>query len=144
MKKDLDYIFKKIRNIKTRIGTQYPQSMKKAEQKTKANSLAEDDKEGENVTVADDIEECTGTTVTTMKQPKDAGKSGSSSKHADRKLSEDNVTVNYVQMDAGTDNGRCISSNSKTDNESVAAGSEAKALDESTDNESSDCTTDTW
>lgn len=138
MKKDLDYIFKKVRNIKGRIATQYPQSMKKVEQKTKANSLIEDDQEGENVIVADDATECaatTATTSTTVKQSKD--------KQIDRKQSKKDVTVNYVQMETSTDNMQNVSPSSKQENESIVTGNEAKALDESTDNESSDCTTDT-
>lgn len=110
MKKDLDYIFKKIRNIKSRIGAQYPQAMKKVEQKIKVNSLTEDVSEEEiaSITMKPD---------TNLLQKELAG---TSCKNHDKKLSKDDVTVNYVQMETSTD--KCDT-----------ATSDGKALDESTD-----------
>lgn len=144
MKKDLDYIFKKIRNIKSRIGTQYPNAMKKAEQKCKSNSLAEESRDGgANVSNPNESQHSgggggsssshTATTTTTEKRGKDA-------KHSERKLSSDCVTVNYVQIE----NGVCVNSDEKPDasDDAMVQIADGKAENDSTDNESSD-TSDT-
>lgn len=123
MKKDLDYIFKKIRNIKSRIGIQYPQAMKKVEQKIKS-SLSEETKESENVSNPN-------MSTATEKKPKDA-------KHSERKLSHDCVTVNYVQIE----NGVCVNSDEKPDTNAMVQIADGKVENDSTDNESSD-TSDT-
>lgn len=133
MKKDLDYIFRKIRNIKARIGSQYPQAMKKVEQRVRVNSLTEDAREmdGESSSMA--IEADAYNLNDEIKQTNTLVKSN---KHSiDRQLSEECVTVNYVQMETSTDNGRCINSGIKIENEPVISAND-------TDNESSD-TSDT-
>lgn len=107
MKKDLDYIFKKIRNIKSRIGAQYPQAMKKYEQRIKVNSLTEDSNEDEIVSNA---EASKINSISMMKGP------------SENKIAKDDVTVDYVQMEASTDSSKC----------------DGKPLDESTDMESSE------
>lgn len=43
MKKDLDYIFKKIRLIKTKLSTQYPQEFAEAQRNSLAEEAEEDD-----------------------------------------------------------------------------------------------------
>lgn len=132
MKKDLDSIFKKIRNIKSRIGVQYPQAMKKVEQKFK-NSLSEESKDDETASNSNTNEpQCSKTSFETEKKVKDP-------KHTDqRKLSKECVTVNYVQMETSTENGVSGNSDEKADGKN-----DAKTDNESTDNESSDCTSDT-
>lgn len=103
MKKDLDYIFKKVRNIKGRISAQYPQAVERLEKKTKtASPLAEED------------------AVAIGETEQQIDKERKSSKHE--------TTVNYVQIDG---------------NENGTSAQEAKSTEEFTDNESSDCTTDT-
>lgn len=112
MKKDLDYIFKKIRAIKVKVATQCPQAMKQMEQKKKANAFSEE---------ADEDDE--GTAENNGNQLQDT----SAQEPKENKLS---TTVNYVQMEHSPD-GRISTTNA------------GKSFDESTDNESSDCTTDT-
>jgi KxDL motif-containing protein 1 len=50
MKKDLDYIFKKICNIKTKLNQQYPTSFAEARQKIQNVTLDEADEEQETIT----------------------------------------------------------------------------------------------
>lgn len=121
MKKDLDYIFRKVRNIKARIGAQYPQAAMKAEQKVKANSLCEDGQEfdGECAMAVDAAQIASASSTSThTRQHKPLARS------IERKSSRDAVTVDYIQMDR------------KVDVESGIAAND-------TDNESSD-TSDTW
>lgn len=106
MKKDLDYIFKKIRVIKGKVANQYPDALKQMEEK-KQNVFSEE---------ADEDDESNG--------------NRSSTKTAKDEANESPSTVNYVQMKPSSDS-RPSKANS------------GKSFDESTDNESSDCTTDT-
>lgn len=136
MKKDLDYIFKKIRNIKSRIAVQYPQAMKKVEQKLRTSSLSEDAREEENA-----IEpHCSSDTHLPEKSVKsERGKQG------ERKLSKECVTVNYVQMETSAENGATIHFDEKAETEcdTTIPAADGRTDNESTDNESSD-TSDTW
>lgn len=109
MKKDLDYIFKKIRVIKGKVANQYPDAVKQMEHK-KTNVFSEEADEEDEGGVESNGNK---TDAEEQEQPK---------LHSN----ESSSTVNYVQMNA---------------RQSKANG--AKSLDESTDNESSDCTTDT-
>lgn len=102
MKKDLDYIFKKIRVIKGKVANQYPDAVKQMENKKKNVFSEEADEEDEGGV------ENNGNQADVMLR-----------KHPN----ESSSTVNYVQMNARQ--------------------SKAKSFDESTDNESSDCMTDT-
>lgn len=136
MKKDLDYIFKKIRNIKSRIGIQYPNAMKKVEQKFKTSSLSEESREcdgGENSSNPNEPQHSKSSlhTAATEKRSKDA-------KHSERKLSHDCVTVNYVQIE----NGVCVNSDEKPDTNAMVQIADGKVENDSTDNDSSD-TSDT-
>lgn len=133
MKKDLDYIFKKIRNIKSRIGIQYPQAMKRVEQKLKTSSLSEEDCPDTNQP------QCSSDSMAIDKQIKDTAKP---TKHPERKLSKEMSTVHYVQMETSTDNGMCAHRDEKIDSDIVIAAADGKTDNESTDNESSD-TSDT-
>lgn len=150
MKKDLDYIFKKIRNIKSRIGVQYPHAMKKVEQKIKSNSLAEETREGGSDDGDDDGGgggSSGGGNPTDPNEPQQGGSSHAAataekrskdSKHSERKLSHDCVTVNYVQIE----NGVCVNSDEKPDANAMVQIADGKVENDSTDNESSD-TSDT-
>lgn len=130
MKKDLDYIFKKIRNIKSRIGIQYPQAMKKVEQKFKG-SLSEESREGENVSNANETVHSRRSSGATEKRSRDT-------RCSERKLSHECVTVNYVQIE----NGVCVNSDEKPDSNAMVQMADDKVVNDSTDNESSD-TSDT-
>lgn len=119
MKKDLDYIFRKIRTIKTKVNTQYPAAAKVVEQKLKVHTLCEEAEEGEqSETKAEEL------TSEQKQQP-----SRSSGKKS-RTSSKDDSSVGYVKMEQSPE---------KNDN----GEQQRKSFDESTDNESSDCTTDT-
>lgn len=125
MKKDLDYIFKKIRNIKSRIGTQYPQAMKKVEQKIK-NSLSEDSREEENPANTNEPQSSKSCTASDSKKPKDI-------KHSERKLSKECVTVNYVQMETSIENGICTNADEKPEIDATNLVADGKTDNESTD-----------
>lgn len=133
MKKDLDYIFKKIRNIKLKIGIQYPQAMKKVEKKLKNTSLSEESSPNANEPhTSTDLTMDDGKSKENIKSVKHVGKS-----------SKECVTVNYVQMEASTENGICSNVDGKIESDSVMAVEDGKTDNDSTDNDSSDCTTDT-
>lgn len=125
MKKDLDYIFKKIRNIKSRIGTQYPQAMKKVEQKIKS-SLSEDSREEENPANTNEPQSSKSCTASDSKNPKDT-------KHSERKLSKECVTVNYVQMETSIENGICTNADEKPEIDAMNPVADGKTDNESTD-----------
>lgn len=106
MKKDLDYIFRKIRNIKARIGAQYPQASLKAEQKIKANSLSEE--------VLEFSGECS---VATEAEASTASAPANRYQKGPAKSARDNVTVDYIQMDRKVEVECGVAAND-TDNES--------------------------
>lgn len=122
MKKDLDYIFKKIRNIKSRIGVQYPQAMKKVEQKFKG-SLSEESKESDGQS---NEPQQSRSSAALEKRLKDA-------KHSERKLSHECVSINYVQIE----NGVSANSDEKPDTNAMLQMDDTKVENDSTDNESS-------
>lgn len=107
MKKDLDYIFRKIRNIKARISAQYPQALLKVEQKLKANCLSEEAHEfaGE-CSMAAEAQAITETTTGALPKSKSLVRSA-----------RDTITVDYIQMDR-KDEVECGVAANDTDNES--------------------------
>lgn len=118
MKKDLDYIFRKIRNIKVKVNAQYPNAAKGVEQKLKVHTLCEEAEESEEQTAK-------GEETSTELQR-------SSSVKKNRGAAS---TVDYVKMEQSPDkNG---------ERETEGEPTQRKSFDESTDNESSDGTTDT-
>lgn len=139
MKKDLDYIFKKIRNIKSRIGVQYPQAMKRVEQKLKTSSLSEESREEVSAINVTDPQCSSSNSVEADKKIKESARTA---KHIDRKLSKESSTVHYVQMDTTADNGVCPNADGKIDSDTAIAAVDSKTDNDSTDNESSD-TSDT-
>lgn len=118
IKKDLDYIFKKIRSIKSRITSQYPQAVKKYDQRTKVNSFTEDSNEDEiasNSEASNNLQYKVNC-ISVTKGP------------SENKITKNDVTVNYVQMEASTDSSKC---------DIIITAKERKQLEESIDNESS-------
>lgn len=132
MKKDLDYIFKKIRSIKSRIGIQYPQAMnehmRKVGQKPKTGSLSEESREDDSPNELQGSIEC-----------KSNDKNSKGVKHVEKKIFKGSVTVNYVQMETSTEN--IDAGVGMTSHDKIAG--DGNTDNDSTDNESSDCTTDT-
>lgn len=116
MKKDLDYIFRKMRSIKTKVNTQYPAASKVVEQKLKVHTLCEEAEESEQ-------------SEPQLKNDDEQKHNRTSSKKS-RTSSKDESSVGYVKMEQSPE---------KNDN----VENQRKSFDESTDNESSDCTTDT-
>ncbi|GAB0091749.1 KxDL motif-containing protein CG10681 [Sergentomyia squamirostris] len=84
MKKDLDYIFKKIRTIRTKLQNQYPQAF--AELEPQRNSFAEE--------AEDDVE---GAAALPAKDSKTVPEGGAKKKALFSKKSQD---VEYVQMES--------------------------------------------
>lgn len=139
MKKDLDYVFKKIRSIKSRIGVQYPDAMKRAEQKCKNTSLSEESKEEDISPNEPEPHSSTDPQSDRLSNSKRQERNTiKDAKHSERKLSKECVTVNYVQMETSTENGI-----SDFRNDVGITANDAKTENDSTDNESSDCTSDT-
>lgn len=134
MRKDLDYIFKKVRNIKSRINTRYPEALERISNKSRKNQLSEEADE-----VAADQTNDTENKVAGSATARDEGKT--SEEKITSKYSLDNTTVQYVQMQQ-TPEDRTPNNDHGTSSSNEAK-SQTKAPDESTDNESSDCATDT-
>lgn len=121
MKKDLDYVFKKIRSIKGKVNAQYPLAAKQLEKKTKTNSLCEELAEDEATEAKDEQKG----SIESQPSAADAKKPKTIHKHTS--------TVNYVKMEHSPESGKSNATDAV----------QRKSFDESTDNESSDCTTDT-
>lgn len=118
MKKDLDYIFRKIRNIKTKIGQQYPNAY--AEALPQRNSFAEEAEDEDEVSVVENTTASTGATSKTVdKKPKEQ---------------KDKITVEYVQMEESTENGKSV------ENELIKRICSIENANNS--NDSSDCTSE--
>ncbi|XP_055371963.1 kxDL motif-containing protein CG10681 isoform X2 [Condylostylus longicornis] len=116
MKKDLDYIFRKIRNIRTKISQQYPEAY--AEALPQRNSFAEEAEDD------DDVLSVVENTLTTI-----ASKPSLNSKT----LETDQTTIEYVQMDENSDNGKPI------ENELIKR---VCSIENPNVNDSSDCTSE--
>lgn len=149
MRKDLDYIFKKVRNCKNRINTRYPEELRRMSNKTRRSHLSEEADETlmENTAaVEEDEEEATENKVvsdTVSTTSKSLYAIEAAEEKTTSKYSLENTTVKYVQMqhtpeERTNNNGDIIPNSSNNDKNPTI-----KAPDESTDNESSDCATDT-
>uniref|UniRef100_A0A182N948 KxDL domain-containing protein n=1 Tax=Anopheles dirus TaxID=7168 RepID=A0A182N948_9DIPT len=120
MKKDLDYIFRKIRTIKTKIGNQYPAAFAEAEAKNKPISFDEEDEidtasraetldeqkdqaEGSGGTTQDAAVPAKASTDSTKPEPEGAAGSIKGRKKA-AFASRENSTVGYVKMEQSPEN----------------------------------------
>lgn len=130
MKKDLDYIFKKIRIIKSKVSSQYPDAF--AETNLSNKTFAEEAEEDENIN------------RTTKENTQDKQMPGTSAKVAkpqksstEKKASKE---VSYVQMEHSPDPepGR---SSAETDKRQSLVSNKSTSTENS--NDSSDCTSDT-
>lgn len=125
MKKDLDYIFKKLRIIKTKISVQYPDAY--AETNFSNKPFAEEAEEDEDVakkTEQDITGQCSGTSINVAKAQK-----SSTEKKSDKE-------VGYVKMEHSPDAGR-----SETEKRQSLGSNKSTSTDNS--NDSSDSTSDT-
>lgn len=129
MKKDLDYIFKKLRVIKSKVSTQYPDAF--AEVNFSNKTFAEEAEEDEDI-------------VDKAKKDNDAESSAVSVKVAkpQKSSSEKKVSkeVGYVKMEHSPDPdaGRC---SAEIDKRQSLCSNKSTSTDNS--NDSSDCTSDT-
>lgn len=124
MKKDLDYIFRKIRNIKTKISQQYPSAY--AEALPQRNSFAEEAEDDD----ADSVVE----NPAAVKSHRDGASTSHEKKSKEPKEADDGTTVEYVQMEESTDNGKPI------ENELIKR---ICSIENATNaNDSSDCTSE--
>lgn len=131
MKKDLDYIFKKIRVIKSKVSSQYPDAF--AEVHFSNKTFAEEAEEDEDIT-----------NKTKKKSTQDCQSSGASVKIAkpqksstEKKISKE---VGYVKMEHSPDPDAGRSS-AETDKRQSLGSNKSTSTDNS--NDSSDCTSDT-
>lgn len=145
MKKDLDYIFKKIRTIRTKISHQYPDAF--AEAQPQRCSFAEECEDDEDVAAKSatttttaaagtSSTAATSTTTSTIKSPE-----LKKNKKLDKVNSKSNnieTSVNYVQMKQSPDNGQ---SSGEMDKRQSLGSAKSSSTDNS--NDSSDGTSDT-
>lgn len=128
MKKDLDYIFRKVRSIKQKLSHQYPIAYAEAQpQRSSLAEEAEDETENRKASV-------TNTKTNDSQEPVEANKASNSKKASENnKASSSTTTVEYVQMEEAVDNGKPI------ENELIKR---VCSIETTNPNDSSDCTSE--
>ncbi|XP_053664582.1 kxDL motif-containing protein CG10681 [Anopheles marshallii] len=159
MKKDLDYIFRKIRTIKTKIGNQYPAAFAEAEAKNKPISFDEED-EIDTASRAETLDEKKdqsddGPSTSTPVKMSSSGKEKASTSKTDteggpkeRKKtlasgSRENSTVGYVKMEQSPENRKFGGGGSSSGEQKRRSFRSAQSSSTDNSNDSSDCTSDT-
>uniref|UniRef100_A0A182WLR9 KxDL domain-containing protein n=1 Tax=Anopheles minimus TaxID=112268 RepID=A0A182WLR9_9DIPT len=158
MKKDLDYIFRKIRTIKTKIGNQYPAAFAEAEAKNKPMSFDEED-EIDTASRAETLDEkkdhpdgATTSTSTPVKMCASSkgstGKSNAEGTVKERKKtvasgSRENSTVGYMKMEQSPENRKSGGGGSSSGEQKRRSFRSAQSSSTDNSNDSSDCTSDT-
>lgn len=127
MKKDLDYIFRKIRSIKQKLSHQYPLAY--AEAQPQRSSLAEEAEDESETTRKAPV---VGQTKELTKS-KDSNALSGSIKVVDANKTSTSTTVEYVQMEEAVDNGKPI------ENELIKR---VCSIETTNPNDSSDCTSE--
>lgn len=110
LKKDIDYIFRKIRNIKAKISQQYPNAY--AEAIPQRNSFAEEAEDEDEASVVENLPNSTSS-ITIEHEPKivnteikTSTPASSLQKKSSKDDKKDQITVEYVQMEESSDNGK--------------------------------------
>lgn len=163
MKKDLDYIFRKIRTIKTKIGNQYPAAFAEAEAKNKPISFDEED-EIDTASRAETLDEKkeqpgnggTPSASSTPVKVSSGGKGKPSTSQTvvaeagvkERKKalasgSRENSTVGYVKMEQSPENRKSGGGGSSSGEQKRRSFRSAQSSSTDNSNDSSDCTSDT-
>lgn len=129
MKKDLDYIFKKIRIIKSKVSSQYPDAFAEANfsNKTFAEEAEEDEEMNQTTKEKTEHKQSTGVLVKVAKP----------TKSTEKKISKE---VGYVKMEHSPDPEAGRSSAEIDKRESLVSN---KSTSTDNSNDSSDCTSDT-
>ncbi|XP_052871783.1 kxDL motif-containing protein CG10681 [Anopheles cruzii] len=154
MKKDLDYIFRKIRTIKTKIGNQYPAAYAEAEAKAKPISFDEED-EIDTASRAETLDErppggggaasSTSTPAKASGSKRDRnGPPGPDVKERQQLSasgSRENSTVGYVKMEQSPENRKTGGGSSGEQKRRSFRSAQSSSTDNS--NDSSDGTSDT-
>ncbi|XP_055626542.1 kxDL motif-containing protein CG10681 [Toxorhynchites rutilus septentrionalis] len=151
MKKDLDYIFKKIRNIKTKLGTQYPQPFAEAEAKNKPISFDEEE-EIDTAARAESLDECNSQSHATTpvkvsvvgpknNQTQKEGSQKEKKKLNENQASEPSTTVSYMKMEQSPENRKSRKTTPCDSKRSSLLSTHSSSTDNS--NDSSECTSDT-
>ncbi|XP_053953940.1 kxDL motif-containing protein CG10681 [Anastrepha ludens] len=123
MKKDLDYIFRKVRSIKQKLSQQYPLAY--AEAQPQRNSLAEEAEDDSEAARSRSVEEQRNGENTLITADTIGKKNAETLKKS--------TTVEYVQMEEAVDNGKPI------ENELIKR---VCSIETTNPNDSSDCTSE--
>lgn len=126
MKKDLDYIFKKIRAIQLKVSTQYPDAF--AEAQPQRGSFAEEAEDEYEKNQTEEQIQCSSTAATTNNK-------ATETKSA-KKIANDNKTsVAYVKMKQSPENGVSVSGqwNNEVDKRKSIGSNNSLSTDNSND-----------
>ncbi|XP_055609725.1 kxDL motif-containing protein CG10681 [Uranotaenia lowii] len=156
MKKDLDYIFKKIRNIKTKLGNQYPQAFAEAEAKIKP-IIFDEEEEIDTASRAETLDECPNTgqsrIATPAKKlsqlkPESSAESKSETKQRGAQLKEKKKSssgpesgIGYMKMEQSPENRKSGKTTPNDPKRQSMMSTQSSSTDNS--NDSSECTSDT-
>lgn len=152
MKKDLDYVFKKIRNIKSKLSNQYPGPFAEAEAKNKPISFDEED-EIDTASRAETLDEGNPSrTATPVKQQASVESVKQLQKQTSQKekkkpsgttaqLGEETTTVSYMKMEQSPENRKSGKTSPIDPKRNSLLSTHSSSTDNS--NDSSECTSDT-
>ncbi|XP_065088111.1 kxDL motif-containing protein CG10681 [Ochlerotatus camptorhynchus] len=152
MKKDLDYIFKKIRNIKSKLSTQYPLPFAEAEAKNK-QACFDEEEEIDTASRAETLDEShsgnPSRTATPVKQAsvesvKTLQKQASQKekkKQSTVQVGQETTTVSYMKMEQSPENRKSAKTSPNDPKRRSLLSTHSSSTDNS--NDSSECTSDT-
>ena len=155
MKKDLDYIFKKIRNIKSKLGNQYPQAFAEAEAKNRSVCFDEED-EIDTGSRAETLDECPSNRQSKTATPVKVVTSAAEEANEKQKrgsvkekkkagtvsgAAEASTTVSYMKMEQSPENRKSGKTTPCDPKRRSLLSTHSSSTDNS--NDSSECTSDT-